>query len=108
MHQELIINRLKLLDGNLERINPNLPLEDQVNLLPYDNKYEFPSSNLVLTLNEIKENHLLILTMYLFKKGKQLGTGQFGRVVQAKAVGMGQGNSKVAVKMVKLRWTTLG
>jgi hypothetical protein len=69
MHQELIINRLKLLDGNLERINPNLPLEDQVNLLPYDNKYEFPSSNLVLTLNEIKENHLLILTRYLFKKG---------------------------------------
>ncbi len=28
-----------------------------------------------------------------------MGTGQFGRVVQAKAVGMG--NSKVAVKMVK-------
>jgi FMS-like tyrosine kinase 1 len=48
MHQELIINRLKLLDGNLERINPNLPMEDQVDLLPYDNKYEFPSSNLVL------------------------------------------------------------
>jgi hypothetical protein len=69
MHQELIINRLKLLDGNLERINPNLPLEDQVNLLPYDNKYEFPSSNLVLTLNEIKENHLLILTRYFLKQG---------------------------------------
>jgi hypothetical protein len=28
-------------------------MEDQVDLLPYDNKYEFPSSNLVLgeTLN---------------------------------------------------------
>ncbi len=48
MHQELIIDRLKLLEGDEERINPNLPLEDQVDLLPYDNKYEFPSSNLVL------------------------------------------------------------
>lgn len=39
-----------------------------------------------------------------FKKnysGKQLGAGQFGRVVQAKAVGMGPGNTTVAVKMVK-------
>jgi hypothetical protein len=35
MHQELIINCLKLLDGNLERINPNLPMEDQVDLLPF-------------------------------------------------------------------------
>jgi hypothetical protein len=44
----LINNRLKLLEGNLERINPNSPLEDQVDLLPYNNKYEFPASHLVL------------------------------------------------------------
>ncbi|EFX78105.1 hypothetical protein DAPPUDRAFT_53509 [Daphnia pulex] len=81
VYQELINNRLKLLEGNLERINPDSPLEDQLDLLPYDNKYEFPSNHLVL--------------------GEQLGAGQFGRVVQAKAVGMGPGNSKVAVKMVK-------
>jgi serine/threonine protein kinase len=49
----------------------------------------------------MQENHLLILTRYFLKTGKQLGAGQFGRVVQAKAVGMGPGNSKVAVKMVK-------
>ena len=81
VYQELINNRLKLLEGNLDRINPDSPLEDQLDLLPYDSKYEFPSNHLVL--------------------GKQLGAGQFGRVVQAKAVGMGPGNSKVAVKMVK-------
>ena len=36
--------------------------------------------------------------------GKQLGAGQFGRVVQARAVGLGgAGSSTVAVKMVKCR-----
>ncbi len=40
--------------------------------------------------------------------GKQLGAGQFGRVVQAKAVGMGPGNSTVAVKMVKSQVDTTG
>ena len=44
----MINNRLKLLEGNSERINPNLPLEDQLDLLPYDSKYEFPSNYLVL------------------------------------------------------------
>ncbi len=48
VYQELINNRLKLLEGNLERINPDSPLEDQLDLLPYDNKYEFPSNHLVL------------------------------------------------------------
>ena len=40
--------------------------------------------------------------------GKQLGAGQFGRVLQAKAVGMGPGNSTVAVKMVKSQVDTTG
>ncbi|XP_057373175.1 vascular endothelial growth factor receptor 1-like [Daphnia carinata] len=88
LYQELINNRLKLLEGNLERINPNSPLEEQLDLLPYDNKYEFPANHLVL--------------------GKQLGAGQFGRVVQAKAVGMGPGNTNVAVKMVKSQLDNTG
>ncbi|KZS11530.1 putative Inactive tyrosine-protein kinase 7 [Daphnia magna] len=88
IYQELINNRLKLLEGNLERINPNSPLEEQLDLLPYDNKYEFPANHLVL--------------------GRQLGAGQFGRVVQAKAVGMGPGNTNVAVKMVKSQLDNTG
>ena len=60
MHQELFINRLRLLEGNVERINLNLPLEDQLDLLPYDNKYEFPSNNLVLgeAFDRMKETEI--------------------------------------------------
>lgn len=47
MYQELINTRLKLLEGNLERINPELPIEDQLDFLPYDTKYEFPINHLV-------------------------------------------------------------
>lgn len=48
MYQELINNRLKLLDGNLDRMNPDAPIEDQLDLIPYDVKYEFPINHLVL------------------------------------------------------------
>lgn len=81
-YQELLNNRLRLLEGNLNQINPDLPLDQQIDLLPYDPKWEFPLNHLVL--------------------GKQLGAGQFGRVVQARAVGLGgTGSTTVAVKMVK-------
>ncbi len=48
MLRELINNRLRLLEGNSERINPDAPIEDQLELLPYDSKYEFPIGQLEL------------------------------------------------------------
>ncbi|CAL8402413.1 unnamed protein product [Gadus morhua 'NCC'] len=54
----------------------------------YDQKWEFPRENLQL--------------------GKELGSGAFGMVVQATAVGFGpQGNSQVAVKMLKEKHQTV-
>ena len=38
-----------LLDGNAaQRMNPNLPLNDQTEYLPYDTKFEFPKNRLRL------------------------------------------------------------
>jgi hypothetical protein len=34
--------------GGLENINPELRLEDQVDLLPYDKKWEIPRENIKL------------------------------------------------------------
>lgn len=48
MYQEMVNARLKLLEGNIERINPDKPIEEQVDLLPYDHKFEFPINRLVL------------------------------------------------------------
>ena len=45
-------------EGNIESINPDLALDEQADLLPYDKKYEFPRDKL--------------------KFGKQLGAGAFG------------------------------
>lgn len=47
MYLELVNTRLKLLEGNLERINPDISIEDQMDFLPYDPKYEFPVNHLV-------------------------------------------------------------
>ncbi|XP_077559464.1 vascular endothelial growth factor receptor 1-like [Haemaphysalis longicornis] len=71
--------------GQAEMFNPDLPLCEQVELLPYDNRWEFP------------ENRL--------KLGRTLGQGAFGRVVKAEAIGLGgRGQSlTVAVKMLKER-----
>lgn len=100
--QKLINNRLKLLEGNSERINPDAPIEDQLELLPYDSKYEFPIGQLELGTYSLflPQSIIPYNTIGWFQIiGKQLGAGQFGRVVQAKASGMV--NSTVAVKMVK-------
>ncbi|XP_021928983.1 vascular endothelial growth factor receptor 2-like isoform X4 [Zootermopsis nevadensis] len=69
--------------GALENINPELPVDDQAELLPYDKKWEFPRDKL--------------------KLGKQLGAGAFGVVLKAEAWGIIEGEMKtvVAVKMVK-------
>lgn len=73
----------QFLHGKLTEINPELTVTDQIECLPYDNRYEYSSDDLVL--------------------GKKLGSGAFGVVLQAEANGIG-GNSDrtlVAVKMVK-------
>lgn len=69
--------------GALENLNPDLTVDDQAELLPYDQKWEFPREKL--------------------KLGKQLGAGAFGVVVKAEASGITEGEEKttVAVKMVK-------
>ncbi|UYV64420.1 KDR, partial [Cordylochernes scorpioides] len=68
--------------GQMELFNPDLPLQEQAELLPYDSRWEFPRDRLRL--------------------GKTLGTGAFGRVVQAEAIGLdGVSSTTVAVKMLK-------
>ncbi|KAG8226012.1 hypothetical protein J437_LFUL004133 [Ladona fulva] len=70
-------------NGALENINPELGVDDQAELLPYDKKWEFPRDKL--------------------KLGRQLGSGAFGVVMKADAYGIieGEAVTTVAVKMVK-------
>lgn len=70
-------------EGNLESIDPDVNLDEQADLLPYNKDYEFPRDKL--------------------KLGKQLGAGAFGVVVKAIAQGIlhYEEESTVAVKMVK-------
>lgn len=79
-----------LLQGDPSRLNRDLPLEEQADLLPYDKRWEFPRNRLRL--------------------GKQLGIGCFGRVLQAEAVGINDGSNRavstVAVKMVRSQTDT--
>ncbi|XP_008191844.1 vascular endothelial growth factor receptor 1 isoform X1 [Tribolium castaneum] len=69
--------------GALENLNPDLGLDDQAELLPYDKQWEFPIEKL--------------------KLGKQLGSGAFGVVMKgiAKGIVEGEESTIVAVKMVK-------
>lgn len=46
-------------EGNIESIDPDVNLDEQAELLPYDKNYEFPREKL--------------------KLGKQLGAGAFGK-----------------------------
>jgi len=48
-----------LKSGQIDLINPDVPLDEQIDLLPYDNKWEFSRENL--------------------KLGPILGQGAFGR-----------------------------
>lgn len=70
-------------EGEVDRINPDMTLDEQADLLPYDRKYEFPKEKL--------------------KLGKQLGAGAYGVVVKAHALGIlpHEDETTVAVKMVK-------
>lgn len=69
--------------GNPDSINPELAVDEQADLLPYDKKYEFPREKL--------------------KLGKQLGAGAFGVVIKGYAQGIlsYEDETTVAVKMVK-------
>ncbi|XP_076383505.1 vascular endothelial growth factor receptor 1-like [Megalopta genalis] len=69
--------------GAVESLNPDLTVDDQADLLPYDKKWEFPREKL--------------------KLGKHLGSGAFGVVLKAEALGIcdGEAVTTVAVKMVR-------
>uniref|UniRef100_A0A1B6CIS1 Receptor protein-tyrosine kinase n=1 Tax=Clastoptera arizonana TaxID=38151 RepID=A0A1B6CIS1_9HEMI len=69
--------------GNIESLNPDLDLQEQADLLPYNTKWEFPREKL--------------------KLGKQLGSGAFGVVMKAEALDLLEQDvyTTVAVKMVK-------
>ncbi|XP_075733895.1 vascular endothelial growth factor receptor 1 isoform X2 [Rhipicephalus microplus] len=80
-----LLNKTLFDKGQVDMFNPDLPLCEQVELLPYDQRWEFPKDRL--------------------KLGRTLGQGAFGRVVKAEAIGLGdQGQPlTVAVKMLKER-----
>lgn len=69
--------------GQMELFNPEMPLDEQIDLLPYDSRFEFPKERLRL--------------------GRTLGQGAFGRVVKAEAIGLesDESSTTVAVKMLK-------
>ena len=74
-----------LLAGNVEIFNPEMPIDQQTELLPYDKTHwEIPRQSV--------------------KLGIQLGVGQYGRVVKAKISGLrGHDEKTVAIKMVRSR-----
>lgn len=70
-------------EGNMEQIDPDLPLEDQADLLPYNKKFEFPKDKLQL--------------------GTQIGSGAYGVVMKgiAQKIAPNEEETTVAVKMAK-------
>ncbi|CAH0554005.1 unnamed protein product [Brassicogethes aeneus] len=69
--------------GAIKNLNPKLAIDKQADLLPYDDKFEFPKKNLII--------------------GEQLGSGAFGVVMKAVARNIldHEDMTVVAVKMVK-------
>lgn len=67
----------------MDDINPEQPLHEQADLLPYDEKFEFKKDKL--------------------KLGKHLGAGAFGVVVKGLATGIlpNEAQTTVAVKILK-------
>lgn len=78
---DMTLNR----DGNVDGIIPNSSLYPQIDLLPYDNAFEFPPKKLTL-------------------KSQKLGEGSYGVVFEATAKGIipNEENTTVAVKMLKM------
>ncbi|KAB7502426.1 Vascular endothelial growth factor receptor 3 [Armadillidium nasatum] len=69
--------------GNVGKLNKECTIEEQAELLPYDNAFEVERENITL--------------------GKQLGAGAFGRVLLAQVKGLNgkESPTRVAVKMCK-------
>ncbi|KAG8233930.1 hypothetical protein J437_LFUL005136, partial [Ladona fulva] len=70
-------------EGALLTVDPDLAIDEQADLLPYNKDFEFPREKL--------------------KLGRQIGSGAFGRVVKAEAEGLKEEEkfTTVAVKMIK-------
>ncbi|XP_050691349.1 vascular endothelial growth factor receptor 1-like isoform X2 [Eriocheir sinensis] len=75
-------------DGDPSSLNPELSLEQQAELLPYNTKYEVSRDSIIFD--------------------KLLGSGAFGRVHRATALNLlpGEARTTVAVKMMKSRTDT--
>lgn len=69
--------------GNVENINPELPIDEQIHMLPYDPKFEFPRNKLEI--------------------GKILGSGAFGVVHQGVAHGILEHEEKTTVAIKRVR-----
>ena len=68
MYQELNNTRLKLLEGNMERNNPELPIEDQLDSLQYDSKYKFFMNHLVFGIALLSFIHVKLSNIYKYPK----------------------------------------
>ncbi|KAB7505014.1 hypothetical protein Anas_11541 [Armadillidium nasatum] len=70
-----------LREGNVGKLNKECTIEEQAELLPYDNSFEIERENITL--------------------GKQLGSGAFGRVLLAQVKGLNgkESPTRVALKM---------
>ncbi|KAL7633707.1 UNVERIFIED_CONTAM: hypothetical protein RMT77_015661 [Armadillidium vulgare] len=70
-------------EGNVGKLNKECTIEEQAELLPYDQDFEVERENITL--------------------GKQLGAGAFGRVLLAQVKGLNgkESQTRVAVKMCK-------
>lgn len=73
------------LEGDPSSINPDISIEQQAELLPYNDKYEVSRDSIIFD--------------------KLLGAGAFGRVYRATALNLlpGESRTTVAVKMIKSR-----
>ncbi|XP_044010265.1 vascular endothelial growth factor receptor kdr-like [Aphidius gifuensis] len=78
--------RKQLMEGDLQPLNPELTVNEQVNLLGYDKKWEFPRDKL--------------------KLGKQLGSGHFGIVKKAEAQDIYNDNSTTIVAVKEIEKST--
>lgn len=111
------------IEGSPENLNPEIGLDQQADLLPYDTKYEVPRDSIIfgkiflyiLPFRYVFNRYSTTLTFwYKFRwikntqfllPDKVLGSGAFGRVYRATAIGLrpGQPRTTVAVKMMKSR-----
>lgn len=91
-------------------MNPDLPLHEQTELLPYDARWEFPLNRLELGKPCFYHSARRYKPIDYVRdlKGKQLGTGCFGRVVQGTAVGIrGTNQTHSVTKTVAVKTTRL-